>query len=741
LLNSLLLKAKNPVTEPDAAKSIQRFYRARREGQQRRATAREERAAFRIQRAARGALALARVTALRVAETTARVQRAETRSISLSEAISAECSALETFISSCEDMPTLTVKSALVLDPPFWLRLFRKGYTVSQRFGIVLVQSDLPAALDPVFLTTGRRRGMLDGCFSKADLGLLIDPRVVLLCIGGLPAREQIDAVSRGLGNIYGGFCEDACVLDCSKRIVDVLATPSGASLVQKLSEVSAICSKAPLTLIAQVGVRSLLRRCLEEAVGLPSLSSAEGSTPLVFALPYAHQQYDPQYPLFVDTMDLPVYGFVSQKHPEALRLSGVCERLGRLQWFTDMLSSSEAPHPPLAMTPNLQGAADHSSSPPVSLSLPAVSLLDPDSLMDQASQMHFCARACLATRMAASILRPDQMLFAPGCDIVRDWLGGMCCGYVELSHSITGRESPDSLISSIRPRYAYQAVKGEEAASVFQRLGAIVQSQPADAEVVGYVSYSFYTDRDGACVQVASYTEVPSPSYFPVAKLMSGCVLSPAEPSVAIPPHLPACFARAVSEAFEYSGFLTINLVVSQSEPPSRTSGRTGSAGPGRTMALTLNSVSYGITPRVLEAVLSRLSPEGEASSLLMPNLSSCWFEDAHSGRFSPEECQIVPTVLAKLGADVADCISASPATPQSWRVSIRGSDARHTVFIANRLLSRLQNETKTGEKMREIIAEGKGEEYAQREFEQMGTIPFYVCGVNLLLRELKER
>lgn len=595
------------------------------------------------------------------------------------------------------------VHDLMISEASFWKKAFRIGYTPDEYVYVILIatrpcslcnQKALMKRTNPYESDSVDQDSMFlrqDLCsLSSVDFSLLVDPRlhILALCDG---EYTGITEIKLALQRLY----RDAIPL--SKLDVNRVTILDDSTLLEALKEHRILTKHTNLLLDLQFG---RTRKAFKHAVSNAISRTGGSSSSLVFYMPYAHQQFDKNYKELSYATDIPIYGHITH---EALQYTNVQEKLKGDQKFMSLSSSSVD----RSRSRGPERVASFGVAPTQSLSI--------NEAQNTASWIKLAVHAMTSMKYPSVIIRPGLMCYLPGCDILGDSLGGLACGMSELDKDgYKAAKTNADLIKDITISFPYKRADEECMSRLYTNTGAVLQCIPANANIIRYLTFSLYVDRSAQYVVIGSYAEVPSYSYFPVGKLMSACYISPAIGEVEIFRSTVGLFASTIATAYHYTGYITLSFIM--------TSGYKYGTDRGVICPrLIFNGATYGLTTRILTTVYqSLLSATTYDYNLMMTSLGNSLI--TNHNRFA----------LIELIMKVKNIVSAVQRTTTELNVVVGGWTLEDVFTAGNAVLSVLQRESGCEEVIRGILEEKMGNLYSQRRFEELGSSPFYVCGLN---------
>lgn len=593
------------------------------------------------------------------------------------------------------------VHDLMISEASFWKKAFRIGYTPDEYIYCILI------ATRPCNLcnqkTLMKRSNSSDGfdqdsiflrhdlySLSLADFSLLVDPRlhIIALCDGEYTGVTEIKLA---LQKLY----RDAIPL--SKLDVNRITILDDPRLLEALREHRILTERTNLLLDLQFGrTQMAFKHSVLDAISRTGGSSSS----LVFYLPYAHQQFDKNYKELSYSTGIPIYGHATH---EALQYTNVQEKLKNDQKFMSLSSSS------------IDRSRSRGPERVASFGVAPTQTLSINETQNPASWTKLAVHAMTSMKYPSVIIRPDLMCYLPGCDILGDSLGGLACGMSELNKDgYKAAKTNADLLKDITISFPYKSTDEECLSHLYSTTGAVLQCIPANENIIRYITFALYVDRNAQYIVIGSYAEVPSYSYFPVGKLMSACYISPAIGEVEIFRSTVGLFASTIAVAYSYSGYITLSFIM--------TSGYKQGADRGAICPrLILNGVTYGLTTRILTTVYqSLLGTTTYDHNLMMTSLGNSLVTSHNM------------FALIELIIKVKNVIGALQRTTTELNVSVGGWTLEDVFTTGNAVLSILQRESGCEEVIRGILEEKMGNLYSQRSFEELGSSPFYVCGLN---------
>lgn len=589
----------------------------------------------------------------------------------------------------------------MISEANFWKKAFRIGYNPSRLIYCVVI-STRPCNLcnQKVLMSRSNLSNNLDQhsiflrpdlySLSAIDFSLLVDPRlhVLALCDG---EYTGITEIKLALQKLY----RDAIPL--SKLNVDRITILDDPALLDALKEHRMLTKHTNLLLDLQFGrTRTAFKHAISDAI------NRTGGSPesLLFYMPYAHQQFDKNYRELSYVTGIPIYGHITH---EALYYTNVQEKLKSDQKFMSLSSSSID----RSRSRGPERVASFGVTPTQSLSI--------SETQNVSSWIKLAVHTMTSMKYPSVIIRPGLMCYFPGCDILTDSLGGLACGMSELdADKYRAVKSNEDLINDLTVSFPYKQTDEECISNLYTHTGAVLQCIPANNNVITYISFVLYIDKRSQYVIIGSYVEIPSYSYFPVGKLMSACYISPAMSEAEIFTSAVGVFASTIATAYNYTGYMTLSFIMTNGY-------KYGTERSAICPRLMFNGASYGLTTRILTTVYqSLLSATSYDCNLMMTSLGNSLI--TNHNRFA----------LMELMMKVKNAVSVVQRSTTELNVVVGGWTLEDVFVAGNAVLSILQRESGCEDVIRGILEEQLGNFHSQKRFEELGSSPFYVCGLN---------
>lgn len=598
------------------------------------------------------------------------------------------------------------VHDLMISEANFWKKAFRIGYTPDAYMYCILIATR-PCNLCNQKVLLGHSSSppsdnlFQNGIFLRRDLyslsfvdfSLLVDPRlhILALCDGEYTGIAEIKLA---LQRLY----RDAIPL--SKLDVNRITILDDPMLLEALKEHRMLTMHTNLLLDLQFGrTRAAFKRSILDAI------TRTGGSPdsLVFYMPYAYQQFDKNYEKLSYLTGIPIYGHITH---EALQYTNVQERLKSDQKFISLSSSS------------IDRSRSRGPERVASFGVAPTQNLSTTEIQSPATWTKLAVHAMTSLKYSSVIIRPDLMCYLPGCDILGDSLGGLACGMSELDKDgYKAVKTNTDLIREITISFPYKKIDEKCLIHLYTTTGAVLQCIPVNENVIRYITFALYIGTSAQYVVIGSYAEVPSYSYFPVGKLMSACYLSPALGEVEIFRSTVGLFASTIATAYHYNGYITLNFVMT-------TGYKYGTDRGVICPRLIFNGVTYGLTTRILTTVYqSLLGATAYDYNLMMTSVGNSLV--TNQNRFA----------LIELVMKVKHAVSAAQRTATELNVVVGGWTLEDVFTAGNAVLSIIQRESGCEEIIREILEEQMGNLHSQQRFEELGSSPFYVCGLNSIV------
>lgn len=654
------------------------------------------------------------------------------RQSALMEQLKGVCSVLEDFTRYQPSLSSLHVRSVFILDIAFWKNLFKCGFVVRDYLFVVVFATRPPRNIDIRYLlNNGSSEVSL--MFGAADYTLLIDPRIVLFVVGDSDFEAtDMNHITQLLHDAYSGYLSEEYLAKKRVYTVGSSAMSEAASLYRCLAPMANLPFLLTLGSCKRVLADTLQANfdsCAQDFGIKRSLSneaaSDSGGTYQRFLLPFAHQHYDPCYEDLSDIVDIPIFSRVPKAN---LSYSELCLLFQRSRLYREKkaLASAQDNASLDELRAKFQDSSDstqriaENTSKVASFEAPTTCLLESYEVRDPTSWLGIATKHMVLSKYPSVVLRPDIMYYIPGCDLVQDGLGGIACGVAnhdELAYDSS--KTNEQLTEALQLQYAYTKLSDSDLATLYSTLGAVLQYMPTDDCVRGYVTTCYYTDSDGSATLIDSFIEVPSYSYYTAGKVMSACYSRPIVDNYDLLLSVSNLFTKILSSALEYSGFLTMSFVATSGIRRIESSPRYAVACP----RFMYNGTSFGLTARILASLYLKLSNYTARHRMYMTSLGNKFFTRSNLASLRDHISAISPDIVSF--SRYNDTIN----------VIVGGKDADECLSHCNKAISLLQRESGCEEAIRLIVTTKVSTRCAQNLLEELGTTPFYVCGVNFSL------
>ncbi|EFO62398.1 Hypothetical protein GLP15_664 [Giardia lamblia P15] len=665
-----------------------------------------KRASLLIQTYGRRRLALDKVERLRTEKSTNMDLVLLNLKATLKDTLTAETEKLAVRLSDLTINQNQCVHDLMISEASFWKKAFRIGYTPDAYiYCIIIATRPCNLCNQKVLLGQSSFRSSdnlsQDNIFLRHDLyslsfvdfSLLVDPRlhILALCDG---EYTGISEIKLALQRLY----RDAIPL--SKLDVSRITILDDPMLLDALKEHRMLTKNTNLLLDLQFGrTRAVFKHSISNAI-----SRTGGSlNSLVFYMPYAHQQFDKNYKELSYLTGIPIYSHITH---EALQYTNIQEKLKSDQKFISLSSSS------------IDRSRSRGPERVASFGVAPTQNLSTTEVKNPASWTKLAVHAMTSLKYSSVIIRPGLMCYLPGCDILGDSLGGLACGMSELDKDgYKAIKTNTDLIKDITISFPYKRIDEKCLIHLYTTTGAVLQCIPVNENVIRYITFTLYVDTNAQYVVIGSYAEVPSYSYFPVGKLMSACYVSPALGEVEIFRSTVGLFASTIATAYHYSGYMTLSFAMTNGY-------KYGTDRGVICPRLIFNGVTYGLTTRILTTVYqSLLGATAYDYNLMMTSVGNSLV--TNQNRFA----------LIELVMKVKHVVSAAQRTTTELNIVVGGWTLEDVFTAGNAVLSIIQRESGCEEVIKEILEEQMGNLHSQQKFEELGSSPFYVCGLNSIV------